>query len=119
MQKHGTMKDVHAPLRHTSITMTADIYVQQIPESVRAAVNARTWEILGVSGQEHTSEVATQLCPTVPQLPDLSDARILKKIGGRGRNRTYNLSIKSRMLCQLSYASEGKLQDGSGRCDYR
>ena len=26
-------------------------------------------------------------------------------IGGRGRNRTYNLSVKSRMLCQLSYAS--------------
>ena len=25
--------------------------------------------------------------------------------GGRGRNRTYNQSIKSRMLCQLSYAS--------------
>jgi hypothetical protein len=25
--------------------------------------------------------------------------------GGRGRNRTYNLSVKSRMLCQLSYAS--------------
>jgi len=29
----------------------------------------------------------------------------LKLIGGRGRNRTYNLSVKSRMLCQLSYAS--------------
>src|SRR5581483_5213874 len=27
--------------------------------------------------------------------------------GGRGRNRTYNLSVKSRMLCQLSYASRG------------
>lgn len=27
--------------------------------------------------------------------------------GGRGRNRTFNLSIKSRMLCQLSYASDG------------
>ena len=27
------------------------------------------------------------------------------KFGGRGRNRTFNLSIKSRMLCQLSYAS--------------
>jgi hypothetical protein len=24
--------------------------------------------------------------------------------GGRGRNRTFNLSVKSRMLCQLSYA---------------
>ena len=31
-----------------------------------------------------------------------------KKFGGRGRNRTYNLSIKSRMLCQLSYASRGR-----------
>jgi hypothetical protein len=29
----------------------------------------------------------------------------LNLIGGRGRNRTYNLSVKSRMLCQLSYAS--------------
>ena len=28
-------------------------------------------------------------------------------IGGRGRNRTFNLSVKSRMLCQLSYASFG------------
>ena len=27
--------------------------------------------------------------------------------GGRGRNRTFNLSVKSRMLCQLSYASMG------------
>jgi hypothetical protein len=26
--------------------------------------------------------------------------------GGRGRNRTFNLSVKSRMLCQLSYASK-------------
>jgi len=29
----------------------------------------------------------------------------LNLFGGRGRNRTYNLSVKSRMLCQLSYAS--------------
>ena len=29
------------------------------------------------------------------------------KAGGRGRNRTFNLSVKSRMLCQLSYASLG------------
>jgi hypothetical protein len=30
---------------------------------------------------------------------------ILGMYGGRGRNRTFNLSVKSRMLCQLSYAS--------------
>jgi hypothetical protein len=27
------------------------------------------------------------------------------KAGGRGGNRTHNLSVKSRMLCQLSYTS--------------
>jgi hypothetical protein len=32
--------------------------------------------------------------------------------GGRGWNRTTNLSIKSRMLCQLSYAS---VKAGKGR----
>ncbi len=42
--------------------------------------------------------------------------------GGRGWNRTTNLSIKSRMLCQLSYASEegalrrmlSNIQEGPG-----
>ena len=29
---------------------------------------------------------------------------IEKKFGERGRNRTYNLLIKSQLLCQLSYA---------------
>ncbi len=31
--------------------------------------------------------------------------QLLKKNGGRGRDRTYDQSIKSRMLYQLSYAS--------------
>ena len=35
-----------------------------------------------------------------------TDRKVSKslKSGGRGRNRTFNLSVKSRMLCQLSYA---------------
>ncbi len=48
-----------------------------------------------------------------PQLAISEDSRGVEKRckslnlnGGRGRNRTYNLSVKSRMLCQLSYASE-------------
>ncbi len=34
-----------------------------------------------------------------------------KKAGERGRNRTFNLLIKSQLLCQLSYAPtvDGKL----------
>ena len=30
--------------------------------------------------------------------------QVLEKSGERGRNRTFNLLIKSQLLCQLSYA---------------
>ena len=46
LQNHGTMKDAQGALRHASIKTTADVYVQQIPESVRAAINSRTRAIL-------------------------------------------------------------------------
>jgi hypothetical protein len=52
-------------------------------------------EIRGPHKIPHTedTEIASTTC------------KRLKLLGGRGRNRTYNLSVKSRMLCQLSYAS--------------
>ncbi len=34
----------------------------------------------------------------------LAQARQFSMCGERGRNRTYNLVIKSHLLCQLSYA---------------
>ena len=41
-------------------------------------------------------------------------SKLLAVFGGRGRNRTYNLSVKSRMLCQLSYASIGSVKPCCG-----
>ena len=37
--------------------------------------------------------------------------KCLRKSGERGRNRTYNLLIKSQLLCQLSYAPTLKIND--------
>src|SRR6266513_2361476 len=34
----------------------------------------------------------------------LDSGQVIEKDGERGRNRTYNLLIKSQLLCQLSYA---------------
>ena len=42
LQKHGTMKDAQAILRHKHIKTTAEVYMDQIPESVRKAIDART-----------------------------------------------------------------------------
>ena len=38
MQKHGTVKDIQAHLRHASATTTVGVYMKEIPASVRAAV---------------------------------------------------------------------------------
>lgn len=50
LQRHGTMKDAQRILRHADITTTANIYMQEIPESVVEAINARTKAVLGAEG---------------------------------------------------------------------
>ena len=40
MQKHGSVKDAQAQLRHASPNLTVGVYMQAIPESVREAVNS-------------------------------------------------------------------------------
>jgi hypothetical protein len=35
---------------------------------------------------------------------DRGSVQLVEKVGERGRNRTFNLLIKSQLLCQLSYA---------------
>jgi hypothetical protein len=39
-RKKGTVKDVQGLLRHSRAATTADVYMQEIPESVRATSNA-------------------------------------------------------------------------------
>jgi integrase len=47
MQKHGNVKDIQAHLRHASPDVTAGIYMQNIPESLRAAVEGLDQELAG------------------------------------------------------------------------
>jgi integrase len=49
MQNHGNVKDIQAHLRHASPDVTASVYMQEIPESVRAAVEALDRELTGLS----------------------------------------------------------------------
>lgn len=45
--KHGDLKDVQAHLRHAQASTTLEIYVQQVPASVRAAVESLDRAIFG------------------------------------------------------------------------
>ncbi len=44
-QKKGTVKDIQALLRHSRSATTTDVYMQEIPESVRAMVEAVSKEL--------------------------------------------------------------------------
>jgi len=54
MQAHGTMKDAQQILRHASIRTTAEIYMQEIQASVRAAINSRTRAIFSQRNRDLT-----------------------------------------------------------------
>ncbi len=56
LQKHGTTKDAQRILRHADINTTGNVYMQEIPESVVEAINARTQAVLGAG--EWQTEVA-------------------------------------------------------------
>jgi integrase len=44
-QKKGTPKDIQGVLRHSRLSTTTDIYMQEIPESVKATVGAINKEL--------------------------------------------------------------------------
>jgi hypothetical protein len=49
-QKKGTVKDVQGILRHSHPGTTTDVYMQEIPESVRAMVNSIHPELMSGNG---------------------------------------------------------------------
>ena len=56
-QKKGTVKDVQGLLRHSRAATTMDVYMQEIPESAQATINAINAELRvkpeDVQGGEH------------------------------------------------------------------
>jgi hypothetical protein len=83
--------------RHSSITITQR-YCYPQADAVEAAF----------SKFANRGELVTDAGHHEKQLPEPADAGQrfirLKLSGERGRNRTFNLLIKSQLLCQLSYA---------------
>jgi hypothetical protein len=50
------------------------------------------------------TSVTTAECHPSFRVKAASFEQVMSVVGERGRNRTYNLLIKSQLLCQLSYA---------------
>src|ERR1700730_17475268 len=92
------MKDIQGALRHASIKTAGDVYLQPIPSSVRAAINARTEEILAGSKAKTTwqPEGIAKTQDAMQPNARIRVLQVLERIGSSGRTRTYNPPVNSR-----------------------
>ena len=69
-QKKGTVKDVQGLLRHSRAATTTDVYMQEIPENVRATVEAVNKELRKKPKRAESSKRVVNLRPNAPKLKD-------------------------------------------------
>jgi hypothetical protein len=86
-QKHGAIKDAQKVFRHASIKTTADVYVQEILASVRAANQLPDVRNFG----ETSTSFAKTSNYNVPQGPNWKKraGQVLQRNGSSGRTRIH------------------------------
>jgi integrase len=65
-QKMGTVKDVQGILRHSRAGTTTDVYMQEIPEGVRATVNSIHTELKSGKGMRRTKSAGSKTVGSKP-----------------------------------------------------
>jgi hypothetical protein len=106
IQDGASLAYVKEQMGHSSIQITVDTYGHLIPG---ADIN---W-IDGLDRRTSQQQNATPAQPVAAQA-EPETLEVVEEVGERGRNRTFNLLIKSQLLCQLSYAPVSGLSFSPG-----
>jgi len=67
-QKKGTVKDIQGLMRHSRTATTTDVYMQEIPESVQATVDAINAELRLLPNLEEVTHGTSVLLPNATKL---------------------------------------------------
>jgi integrase-like protein len=102
IQDGASLAYVRDQMGHCSIQITVDTYGHLIPG---ADINWIDGLDRKTSPQQNATPAQLEVLQEEPESLD-----VVEKNGERGRNRTFNLLIKSQLLCQLSYAPFNNLQ---------
>ena len=118
IQDGASLAYVKEQMGHSSIQVTADVYGHLIPGANIAWVDR-----LDEETTQQPNATPAQLAAKNAGKDDVREGGELLEsegVGGgeRGRNRTFNLLIKSQLLCQLSYAPVCEESVQKGHCDY-
>ena len=58
-QRKRTVKDVQGMMRHSRVSTTTDVYMQELQESVRATINSIHQELVGVVNRPALAQSGT------------------------------------------------------------
>jgi integrase len=104
IQDGASLTYVKEQMGHSSIQVTVDVYGHLVPGADIAWVD----RLDGKTSRQQSATPAQQDTNKPFEEGELRSPEVVdaarEKVGERGRNRTYNLLIKSQLLCQLSYA---------------
>jgi integrase len=105
IQDGAPLAYVKEQMGHSSIQITVDTYGHLIPGA----------DINWIDGLDRKSSPQQNATPAQPETAEaISESpEVVEGNGERGRNRTYNLLIKSQLLCQLSYAPSANREVGT------
>jgi hypothetical protein len=76
-QKKGTVKDVQGVLRHSRAATTTDVYMQEIPENVRATVNSISQELKSDKGKRRTGAAGARGKASKPAKRNVKPAAVV------------------------------------------
>jgi len=102
IQNGASLSYVRDQMGHSSIQVTADVYGHLVP-----GANVRFVDSLDQQSPAQAAATPAQPPARNEEAPVETGAEVTDfegDVGERGRNRTFNLLIKSQLLCQLSYA---------------
>jgi integrase len=104
IQDGASLAYVKEQMGHSSIQITVDTYGHLIPG---ADINWIDGLDRKTSQQQNATPAQSETTEAISDSPE-----VVEEDGERGRNRTYNLLIKSQLLCQLSYAPSAESRGG-------
>jgi hypothetical protein len=102
IQDSASLAYVKEQMGHSSIQVTVDTYGHLIPGANINWVDGLDRKTTSQQNATLAQLEAAESKERETESPELVDG--LGDVGERGRNRTFNLLIKSQLLCQLSYA---------------
>jgi len=118
-QRKGTVKDVQGMMRHSRTATTTDVYMQELPEGVRATINSIHQELMGTGtdGRESATYDSGSSSPAIEHPADRAEVTMAAttREGKESSEQGENIISKPSGTKVLQFAAKGE-ERRSSKC---